>query len=358
MACHQFGLLDRFDVLENARHGGTFLLNAPFPADEVWEHLPEIIQREIIERELSVFTIDAARVAAEVGMAGRINTVMQPCYFALSNVMPRDEALTAMKDSITKTYGRRGRLIVEKNHAAIDRSLDELVEVDVPAAATATSSSDDQLAAATASGASEFVERVTMQMMAGKGDLLPVSAMPVDGTFPTGTTQFEKRKLAREIPVWEADLCIDCGKCAIVCPHAAIRMKAYEPDAIDAAPDELQDEVVPLARARRPPADRAGRPRRLHRVRRLRRRLPGEGQDRGQAQVDQHASRLRNTAMSNANGGTSSGRFPNSTAPPCHTTRSRTPSCSNRSSSSRERAPDAARPRTSSCSPSCSVIAW
>jgi len=161
---------------------------------------------------------------------------MQPCYFALSNVMPRDEALAAMKDSITKTYGRRGRLIVEKNHAAIDRSLDELVEVHVPASPTATASSADQLAAATIAGASEFVERVTMQMMAGKGDLLPVSAMPIDGTFPTGTTRFEKRKLATEIPVWEPDLCIDCGKCAIVCPHAAIRMKAYEPDAIEAAP--------------------------------------------------------------------------------------------------------------------------
>ena len=236
VACHQFGLLDRFDVLENARRGGTFLLNSPFPPDEVWEHLPEIIQREIIERDLTVFTIDAARVASEVGMAGRINTVMQPCYFALSNVMPRDEALAAMKDSITKTYGRRGRLIVEKNHAAIDRSLDELVEVHVPTTSTLAASSADQLAAATLVGASEFVERVTMQMLAGKGDLLPVSAMPVDGTFPTGTTRFEKRKLATEIPVWEPDLCIDCGKCAIVCPHAAIRMKAYEPAVLDSAP--------------------------------------------------------------------------------------------------------------------------
>jgi pyruvate-ferredoxin/flavodoxin oxidoreductase len=237
VACHQFGLLDRFDVLEGARPGGTFLLNAPYPADEVWDHLPEIIQREIIDRNLTFFTIDAARVASEVGMAGRINTVMQPCFFALSDVMPRDEALAAMKDSITKTYGRRGQLIVEKNHAAIDRSLDELVQVTVPAEVTADASSVDILEAVAAVGASEFVERVTTQLMAGKGDLLPVSAMPVDGTFPTGTTRFEKRKLAAEIPVWEPDLCIDCGKCAIVCPHAAIRMKAYEPPALDAAPD-------------------------------------------------------------------------------------------------------------------------
>jgi pyruvate-ferredoxin/flavodoxin oxidoreductase len=239
VACHQFGLLDRFDVLENARHGGIFLLNAPYPADEVWEHLPEIIQRQIIDRELSVFTIDAARVAAEIGMAGRINTVMQPCYFALSNVMPRDEAVAAMKESITKTYGRRGRLIVEKNHAAIDRALGEMVEVEVPTAVSAVATDERLLEAATI-GASDFVERVTMQMMAGKGDLLPVSAMPVDGTFPTGTTRFEKRKLAAELPIWEPDLCIDCGKCAIVCPHAAIRMKAYEPAALDAAPDDFK----------------------------------------------------------------------------------------------------------------------
>jgi len=240
VACHQFGLLDRFDVLENARPGGTFLLNAPFPADEVWDHLPELIQREIVDRQLSVFTIDAARVASEVGMAGRINTVMQPCYFALSNVMPREDAVAAMKESITKTYGRRGRLIVEKNHAAIDRALHELVEVHVPTSPSSTAASTDQLDAATLAGASPFVERVTMQMMAGKGDLLPVSAMPVDGTFPTGTTRYEKRKLATEIPVWEPDLCIDCGKCAVVCPHAAIRMKAYEADALDSAPVDFK----------------------------------------------------------------------------------------------------------------------
>ena len=170
-------------------------------------------------------------------MAGRINTVMQPCYFALSDVMPLDEALDGDEGLDHEDLRSPRPPIVEKNHAAIDRALDELVEVDVPAAMTATPSSADQLAAATAAGASDFVERVTMQMIAGKGDLLPVSAMPVDGTFPTGTTQFEKRKLATEIPIWEPDLCIDCGKCAIVCPHAAIRMKAYEPDALDAAPD-------------------------------------------------------------------------------------------------------------------------
>ncbi len=256
VACHQFGLLDRFDVLENARPGGTFLLNAPYPADEVWEHLPAIIQREILDRQLRVFTIDAARVASELGMAGRINTVMQPCFFALSDVMPRDEALAAMKESITSTYGRRGRLVVEKNHAAIDRALDELVEVTVPAAAasaaaanttttattattatTTTTITTDELDAAARVAASSFVDRVTMQLIAGKGDLLPVSAMPVDGTFPSGTTRYEKRKLAAEIPVWEPDLCIDCGKCAIVCPHAAIRMKAYEEPALELAPD-------------------------------------------------------------------------------------------------------------------------
>lgn len=236
VACHQFGLLDRFDVLENARPGGTFLLNAPYPADEVWDRLPTIIQREIVERQLRFFTIDAATLATELGMAGRINTVMQPCFFALADVMDRDAAVAAMKDSVTKTYGKRGRLIVEKNHAAIDRALDELVEVTVPTTAPAMAPADSVEDAAAAADSS-FIERVTMQLLAGKGDLLPVSAMPVDGTFPSGTTRFEKRKLAAEIPVWEPDLCIDCGKCAVVCPHAAIRMKAYEAPALEDAPD-------------------------------------------------------------------------------------------------------------------------
>jgi pyruvate-ferredoxin/flavodoxin oxidoreductase len=247
VACHQFGLLDRFDVLERARPGGTLLLNAPYPADEVWQHLPIALRRGIIERGLRVFSIDAARIARNIGMPGRINTVMQPCFFALADVMPIDEAAGAIKHSIETSYGRRGRLVVDRNRAAVDTALTALEEVVVPARAEldeidgfdrdASAATADVIARELAGADRPFVERVTATMIAGQGDLLPVSALPIDGTYPTGTTRFEKRKLAAEIPVWEPDLCIDCGKCAIVCPHAAIRLKVYEPDTIAGAPD-------------------------------------------------------------------------------------------------------------------------
>jgi pyruvate-ferredoxin/flavodoxin oxidoreductase len=222
VACHQFGLLDRFDVLGNVCRGGTFLLNAPYPADELWTHLPAGVRHRIVERELRVFTIDATRIARELGMSGRINTVMQPCFFALTDLLPTDRAIAAVKDSIKQAYGRRGRLVVERNEAAVDRALTELAEVDVHRSVGATddavvsdgegaSATLDALASAHDVARSDFVERVTMRMIAGEGDQLPVSAMPVDGTFPTGTTSYEKRKLALEIPVWEPDLCIDCG---------------------------------------------------------------------------------------------------------------------------------------------------
>jgi pyruvate-ferredoxin/flavodoxin oxidoreductase len=239
VACHQFGLLDRFDVLSDIRRGGTFLLNAPYAADELWEHLPATIRRHIHELELRVFTIDATRIARELKMPGRINTIMQPCFFALTDVMDLDRAVGAIKASIDAAYGRRGRLIVERNEAAVDRAIAELAEVNVPPSApssTELAETLDVLESASENAAADFIDRVTMTMIANQGDLLPVSAMPIDGTFPTGTTQFEKRKLAIEIPVWEPDLCIDCGKCAVVCPHATIRMKAYEPSALDGAP--------------------------------------------------------------------------------------------------------------------------
>jgi pyruvate-ferredoxin/flavodoxin oxidoreductase len=239
VACHQFGLLDRFDVLADIRRGGTFLLNAPYPADELWDHLPAAIRRRIVERELRVFTIDATRIARELKMPGRINTIMQPCFFALTDVMEFERAVGAIKESIEKAYGRRGRLIVERNEAAVDRAIAELAEVIVPSSAGAAPADEtlDVLDSAREVALDDFVERVTMKMIAGEGDLLPVSAMPVDGTYPTGTTRYEKRKLALQIPVWEPDLCIDCGKCAVVCPHATIRMKAFEPSALDGAPD-------------------------------------------------------------------------------------------------------------------------
>ncbi len=238
VACHQFGLLDRFPVLETAKRGGTFLLNAPYPADEVWEHLPASIQREIVDRELTVYSIDAAHIARELGMPGRINTVMQPCFFALADIMPIEDAVAAIKKSIEDAYGRRGRAVVERNDAAVDRALAEMAPVPVPAdAAVGEPPAVEVLDDIASTNGDGFVERVTKRLIAGEGDLLPVSAMPVDGTFPTATTQFEKRKLAAELPIWEPDLCIDCGKCAIVCPHATIRLKAYQPDALSTAPD-------------------------------------------------------------------------------------------------------------------------
>lgn len=238
VACHQFGLLDRFDVTAAALPGGTLLLNAPYGPTEVWAHLPNRARRAIIDKGLRVFTVDAAKIAAELNMPGRINMVMQPCYFALTDIRPLDDAIAAISQSISDTYGRRGHSIVERNQQAVTRALAELQEVSVP-----TEHSDvlvdgpGALIASAQHADAAFVDRVTATLIAGQGDLLPVSALPVDGTFPTGTTQFEKRKLAAELPIWEPDLCIDCGKCAIVCPHAAIRMKAFTADATADAPN-------------------------------------------------------------------------------------------------------------------------
>ncbi len=235
VACHQFGLLTRLDVSSVAADGATLLLNAPFPPDELWDHLPAELRRDIVDKQLRVFTIDAGRVANEIGMPGRINTVMQPCFFALIGALPRDEAIAAIKSSIEQTYASRGPLVVERNHAAVDRALAALHEVSVPTEAAGGAARPPTVPEA----APDFVQRVTARMMAGEGDLLPVSALPVDGTFPTGTTKWERRQLAEEIPIWEPDLCIDCGKCAVVCPHAVIRMKAYTPATIADAPGDF-----------------------------------------------------------------------------------------------------------------------
>jgi pyruvate-ferredoxin/flavodoxin oxidoreductase len=233
VACHQFGLLERMPVLATAKRGATFLLNSPYPPDEVWSRLPSEVQQQIIDREITLWVIDAYAIAKDVGMGNRINTVMQPCFFQLAGVLPAEEAIAKIKESVEKTYGHRGRTIVERNFAAIDRSLAELARVEVPAAVTGTRS----MAFAVPESAPDFVQRVTARLIAGEGDLLPVSALPVDGTFPTGTTQYEKRAIAKEIPIWDPDICIDCGKCAIVCPHATIRMKVFEPGTIEDAPD-------------------------------------------------------------------------------------------------------------------------
>ncbi len=233
VACHQSAFLERFNVLEAAEPGATFLLNSPFGPEEVWERLPRTIQAQIIRKRLHFFVIDAVKVAFEAGMGGRINTVMQTCFFAISGVLPRDEAIAAIKHSIEKSYGKRGEAIVQKNFAAVDRALDHLHEVEVP---EAVSSSFDLLAPVPAR-APEFVQRITACIIAGKGDTLPVSALPPDGTFPTGTAQWEKRNIALEIPVWDEQLCIQCGKCVLVCPHSVIRGKIYDAARLEGAPE-------------------------------------------------------------------------------------------------------------------------
>ena len=236
IACHQWGFLERYNILENAAKGATFLLNSPYGPDEVWNYLPRTIQQEIIERELRFYVIDAYDVAKATGMGVRINTIMQTCFFAISGVLPRDEAISQIKYAIKKTYGKRGDIVVQQNFAAVDHTLAHLYEVKHPDHVT----SQVEMPPVVAAGAPEFVRNVTAAIMAGKGDSLPVSAFPVDGTFPTGTTQWEKRNIALEIPVWDSAVCIQCGKCAFVCPHAAIRTKVYDPSLLERAPEAFR----------------------------------------------------------------------------------------------------------------------
>jgi pyruvate-ferredoxin/flavodoxin oxidoreductase len=234
VACHQFSLLDRLEVVESARQGATLLLNAPFEPGEVWRNLPREVQDEIIARELKVYTVDAGAVARDAGLGGRINTVMQACFFAISGVLPRDRALECIRRSIAKKYGRKGEEVVRRNLDALDVSLDHLYAVEVPREAEATRHRPPSVP----DEAPDFVQRVTAVLLAGQGDLLPVSAFPVDGSWPTGTARWEKRGIAWSVPIWDTDVCIQCNKCTLACPHAAIRAKVYEPAALgDGAPE-------------------------------------------------------------------------------------------------------------------------
>jgi len=232
VACHQFVFLEQFDVLEKAAHGATFLLNAPYGPNEVWDKLPARVQRQIIDKELEFYTIDAYRVAKETGLGVRINTIMQTCFFALSGVLPREQAIAAIKESIRQTYGKRGEAVVQQNFAAVDQALANLFRVEVLDHVT----SQIEMPPVVPPEAPEFVQKVLAPIMARQGDSLPVSAFPVDGTFPSATTQWEKRNIALEIPVWEPELCIQCAKCSLACPHAAIRFKIYDPALLADAP--------------------------------------------------------------------------------------------------------------------------
>jgi pyruvate-ferredoxin/flavodoxin oxidoreductase len=232
VGCHQFNFLDRYDVLASVEPGGVFLLNAPFGPDEVWDRLPFEIQEQIAQKRLKFFVIDAYGVAQAAGMGTRINTIMQTCFFAISGVLPRDQAIAHIKHAIEKTYSKRGEAVVQRNFDAVDATLARLSAVLVPATATAVR----HLAPLVPDAAPDFVKRVTAVMLANQGDRLPVSAFPIDGTWPSGTAKWEKRNIAVQIPIWDEALCIQCNKCALVCPHAAIRVKVYSPEALEAAP--------------------------------------------------------------------------------------------------------------------------
>ncbi len=238
VACHQFTFLDQLDVLAEAAHGATFLLNAPYPPEEVWDNLPVEVQETILEKELRLYSIDAQRVASEAGMGRRINTVMQACFFALSGVLPREDAIASIKAAIKKTYGKRGESVVKRNFDAVDMALENLHEVGVPVGAEAGSTRHRVLGIR--GEAPPFVKQVISPIVAGKGDLLPVSAFAPDGTFPTGTSQYEKRNIANELPVWDPDLCIQCGKCVMACPHSVIRTRLYTPELLGNAPEGFQ----------------------------------------------------------------------------------------------------------------------
>ena len=232
LACHQFSFLEQLDMLKFSKPGSIFLLNSIYGPEEVWNHLPLRVQETIIEKDLELYVINAYDVAKETGMGSRINTIMQTCFFAISGVLPRDEAIAAIKEAIEKTYGKKGKDVVLKNFEAVDISLANLHKVEIPSKAD----SDIQMRPAVPEEAPEFVKNVLGNILAGQGDNLPVSVFPDDGTFPTGTTKWEKRNITLEIPSWNPETCIQCNKCAIVCPHAAIRPKVYDADLLDEAP--------------------------------------------------------------------------------------------------------------------------
>lgn len=235
IACHQFNFIDRVDMLSALKPGGTFLLNSPHSAADVWFELPRPVQKALLEKRIQLYVIDANTVARQTGMGTRINTIMQTCFFALSGVLPREEAIAQIKKAIEKTYLKKGRAVVEKNFEAVDQTLGNMFEVKIPGEL----SSNREYPAVVSALAPDFVQRVTAPMMAGAGDDLPVSMVPEDGTYPTGTTKWEKRNISDMIPLWEPDICIQCGNCSFVCPHSVIRAKFYHKERLDGAPQDF-----------------------------------------------------------------------------------------------------------------------
>lgn len=236
IACHQWFFLEKFDVLKNAVPGATFLLNSLYGPDEVWSKLPRLVQEQIIEKKIKFYVIDGYKVAQQTGMGARVNTIMQTCFFAISGVLPREAAIQAIKNSIKKTYGKKGDQIVQQNFAAVDQTLANLFQVTVPSSVTSTI----EMPPVVSDKAPQFVKDVTAMIMAGSGDSLPVSKMPIDGTYPTGTAAWEKRNIALEIPEWIPEICIQCNKCALVCPHATIRIKVFDQKELAGAPSTFK----------------------------------------------------------------------------------------------------------------------
>ena len=352
VGCHHFGLLDQVDVLGRAAPGATLLLNCRHAPDEVWDALPRPVQEQILAKGIEVYAIDAGRIAREVGLAGRINVVLQTCFFAISGVLPRDEAIARIKEAITKTYGKRGAEVVERNQAAVDRALEGLHRIEVPDRVTATR----ELPPPVPAHAPEFVRTVTAEMMAGRGDELPVSALPVDGTYPSGTTAYEKRNVSELVAVWDSDLCIQCGNCSFVCPHSVIRSRYYDPSRLEGAPEGFQS--APLEAPGLPDTrytlqvyveDCTGCGLCVEGSPRLARRAtpPPEGRTPGS----------REPLVVAAAGNTGFFENPAADGPPPGWTSARcaAPSSSSRCSSSPARARAAARRPTSSCSRSCSA---
>ena len=243
IGCHHWSILERVDVLEFAQPGATLLINSPYPADQVWEQLPRSMQDRIVELGISLYVIDASAVARAAGLGSRTNTVLQTCFFAISGVMPREEAIEKVKAAITKTYARKSMAIVQKNHEAVDASLAHLHEVQVPTSATG----QRDLIPPVPSDAPPFVREVTATMLAGRGDELPVSALPVDGAYPSGTTRYEKRNISEIIAVWDNEACIQCGNCSFVCPHAVLRAKYYPSEVTENAPDGFLSQPLDAA---------------------------------------------------------------------------------------------------------------
>jgi pyruvate-ferredoxin/flavodoxin oxidoreductase len=232
IACHNPSFLEKYDMLSNAEEGATFLLTTSHKKEEVWDTLPVEVQEQLITRKMKFYIIDAISLAEELGLGARINMIMQTAFFIISGILPKEQAVEAIKGQIKKTYGKKGMDIVEMNYAAVDAALQNIVEVPIPDRLTARAG----MKAPVPEEAPDFVKNVTAEIGAGRGDSLPVSAIPDDGTWPTGTTQFEKRNIGIHIPVWEPDICIQCGQCSFVCPHATIRMKAYDPVLLKDAP--------------------------------------------------------------------------------------------------------------------------